>query len=252
MPNIEIGLQMYTVRDECARDYPGTLREVARIGYRNIELAGTYGMSNEALRGVLDDCGLKAVSTHEGWNEVRNGLPAIIERCKALDTPYVICPGVPGTDSEDAAVWDDIARVFNKIGQTCRDEGLTFGYHNHAHEYVMVNGRYGLDYLMEKTDPALVKMEVDVGWTWYAGVDPVAYVREHGARVELIHAKDHDKIKRDQNWPVGDGALDWKGIFEACREAGTRYAIVEEDQTVAPALESVAKSFNNLKAMGLS
>jgi sugar phosphate isomerase/epimerase len=251
MPEIKIGLQMYTVRDDCARDFPGTLRKVAGIGYKYVELAGTYGLSPEALKGVLDDCGLNAVSTHEGYDALRNDLPSVLARCKTLGITYIVCPGAPGTGEADPAVWDNLAAEFNEVGKACADAGFIYGYHNHAHEYVLVDGQYGLDYLMEKTDPALVKMEVDVGWTWFAGVDPAAYMRKHGSRVALIHAKDHDKVMKEQNWPVGDGALDWKSIFDACAEAGAEFAIVEEDLTVAPALESVAKSFNNLKAMGL-
>lgn len=252
MSDIKIGLQMYTVRDDCAQDFPGTLRKVAGIGYKYVELAGTYGLSPEALKAVLDDCGLKAISTHDGLDALRDDLPAVLARCKTLGIEYIVCPYAHGTNESDPACWDKLASDFNRIGKACADAGFTYAYHNHAHEYVMVNGIYGLDYLMEKTDPNLVKMEVDVGWTWYAGVDPAAYIRKHGTRVELIHAKDHSRSNKDENQPVGDGALDWNAIFAACAEVGTKAAIVEEDRTIAPALESVAKSLANLKAMDLA
>ncbi|HEY3412622.1 MAG TPA: sugar phosphate isomerase/epimerase [Armatimonadota bacterium] len=252
MSEIKIGLQMYTVRDECAQDFPGTLRKVAEIGYKYVELAGTYGLSPEALKDVLDDCGLAAISTHEGLDPLRDDMLAVLARCKTLGIEYIVCPYAQGTNGSDPAVWDGLAKDFNAIGKSCSDAGFTFGYHNHAHEYVMVNGMYGLDYLMEKTDPNLVKMEVDAGWTWFAGVDPAEYIRKHGSRVALIHAKDHDAANKDLNRPVGDGALNWKAIFDACHEVGTKVAIVEEDRTIAPALESVARSFANLKAMGLA
>lgn len=252
MSEIKIGLQMYTVRDECAKDFAGTLRKVAEIGYKYIELAGLYEMTPEAVKAVLDETGLEALSTHEGYDGLKADVKSVIATAKTLGIKYVVCPGAPGTGESDPAVWDNLAKEFNEIGRACSDAGLVYGYHNHAHEYVKVNGNYGLDYLMEKTDPQLVKMEVDVGWTWYAGVDPADYVRKHGSRVALIHAKDHDKANKDQNRPVGDGALDWKAIFAACREAGVAGAIVEEDRTITPALESVAKSLANLKAMGIA
>lgn len=246
-----IGLQLYTVREACAQDFKGTLKRLAGMGYRNVELAGLHGLAPEELRDTLEALGLKAVSSHEPFEALTGDLDGVLARMVTLGIPYIVCPGAAATNETDPAAWDTLAGQFNEIGRACRDAGRVFAYHNHAHEFQTVAGRYGLDYLMEKTSPDLVSLEVDAGWVWFAGVDPAAYLRKYPNRVPLIHAKDHDREDKNRNRPVGDGAVDWEGVFVAAREIGVRYAIVEEDRTILPELESVEKSLRNLRAMGL-
>lgn len=245
----KVGLQLYTVREAAGRDVRGTLKRVAEIGYRYVELAGLYGLTTVEVRDTLREFDLTAVSSHESLDGLVSDTAGIIARMHTLGCPYVVCPGAAATHETDPAAWDHLADQFNTIGRACADAGIVFGYHNHAHEFAMVDGMHGLDYLMEKTDPALVKMELDVGWAWYGGVDPAAYLRKYAGRVPLIHAKDHDREDKDVNRPVGDGALDWRAIFAAANDAGVEYAIVEEDRTVLPELDSTAKSFRNIEAM---
>lgn len=245
----KIGLQLYTVREAAGRDVRGTLKQVADIGYKYVELAGLYGLTPVEVRDTLREFGLTAVSSHESLDALVSDTSGIIGRMQTLGCPYVVCPGAPATHQTDPAAWDHLARQFDTIGRACADAGIVFGYHNHAHEFATVSGRHGLDYLMQKTDPTLVKMELDVGWAWYGGVDPADYLRRYAGRVPLIHAKDHDRENKDINRPVGDGALDWTAIFQAAGEAGVEYAIVEEDRTVLPELDSTAKSLRNIEAM---
>jgi sugar phosphate isomerase/epimerase len=249
MTNPKIGLQLYTVREAAGQDARGTLQKVAEIGYKYVELAGTYGLSPVEMRATLDEFGLEAVSSHESLDALTADLPGVLSRLNTIGCKYVVCPGAAATRETDPAAWDQLAAQFNEIGRASADAGLIFGYHNHAHEFAMVGGMYGLDYLMEKTEPHTVKMELDVGWAWYGGVDPAAYLRRYAGRVPLIHAKDHERDNKDINRPVGDGALDWHSIFTAAREIGVDYAIVEEDRTLVPELESVAKSLRNIEAM---
>jgi sugar phosphate isomerase/epimerase len=244
----KIGLQLYTVREAAGQDVRGTLKTVADIGYKYVELAGLYGLTPVEVRATLDEFGLEAVSSHESLDALTSDLGGILGRMKTLGCRYVVCPGAAATHETDPAAWDRLADQFNAIGRGCADAGYVFGYHNHAHEFAMISGKHGLDYLMEKTDPALVKMELDVGWAWYGGVDPAAYLRRYAGRVPLIHAKDHDRDNKDVNRPVGEGALDWSAVFAAA-EAGVDYAIVEEDKTILPELDSAAKSLRNIEAM---
>jgi sugar phosphate isomerase/epimerase len=255
MSEIKIGLQMYTVRDECDKGFEATLRNVAKIGYEYIELAGMYDLTPQALKAVLDETGLKALSTHEGFDGLKADTKPVIEYCKVLGIQYVVCPWVPdtrGNDGVTGAKWESIARDFEVIGRKIREAGLVFGYHNHDHEFLQFDGKYALDILLDNTSPENLSLELDAGWAYYAGVDPAGYIRNHKSRMALIHAKDHDKADKTLNRPVGDGALDWKDIFAACRETGVQGAIVEEDRCIAPPLESVAKSLANLKAMGIA
>ncbi len=251
MAKPNVALQLYTVREACARDFKGTLKRLAEIGYKNVELAGLHGLAPEELKYTLDALGLRAVSAHESQDALTQDLDGVLSRMKAMGVEYIVCPGAAATHETDPAAWDHLAEQFETVGRGCRDAGLVFAYHNHAHEFQMVDGRYGLDYLMEKTSPDLVRLEVDAGWVWFAGVDPAAYLRKYPGRAPLIHAKDHDREDKNLNRPVGDGAVDWNAVFAAAREIGVQYAIVEEDKTILPELESVEKSLQNLKAMGL-
>ncbi|HEY3412621.1 MAG TPA: sugar phosphate isomerase/epimerase [Armatimonadota bacterium] len=254
MGEIKIVAQLYTLRDECAKDYAGTMRAVAAIGYKYVQVSGFHGLEPQQIRETIDDAGMRCVSTHESYDAVTKDLDAVIARNRILGAETIICPWVPGTREEtaDAATWQALAAVLNTVGRAVRKAGLTFGYHNHDHEFRIFNGRYGMDILMEGADPENVALELDAGWAWFAGVDPAAYLRKYPGRAPIIHAKDHDTADKTKNRPVGDGALNWPPFWDACRAVGTSYAAVEEDTCILPPIESMARSFNNMVAMGLS
>lgn len=245
-------LQLYTVRDECAKDFFGTLRKVAAMGYRAVQVSGWYNTKPADLKKVLDDLGLQVAGTHEPYDDFKNNIDALLERNAILGTKHVTLPWAQLSKEPTAESYDQLAEEMNVMGAACAKAGFTFTYHNHAHEFVLIDGQYGLDRLFAATDPKLVQCEIDVGWTYYAGVDPAAYVRKYPGRVPLLHAKDHDKENKDINTPVGEGALNWPAIFEACREVGTDWVLVEEDNPTRPSLHSVAISLRNLQEMGIS
>ena len=253
MGDIKIVAQLYTLREECAKDYAGTMCAVAAIGYKYVQVSGFHGLEPDQIRDAIGAAGLRCVSTHESYDAVTKGLDAVIARNRILGAETIICPWVPGTrdESTGASTWETLATVFNQIGGNIRGAGLVFGYHNHDHEFRTFNGKYGMDILLEGTDPENLTLELDAGWAWFAGVDPAAYLRKYPGRAPIIHAKDHDKDDKRKNRPVGDGALDWPPFWDACRAAGTIYAAVEEDTCILPPIESMARSFNNMIAMGL-
>jgi sugar phosphate isomerase/epimerase len=253
MAVLKIVAQLYTLREECANDYAGTMRAVAKIGYKYVQVSGFHSLEPVEIRSALDAAGLRCVSTHESYDAVTRDLGTVIARNRILGAESIVCPFVPGTrETANAATWTNLASDFNVAGRKCKDAGFVFGYHNHDHEFHRFGGKYGLDILMEYTNPDWVALELDAGWAWYAGVDPAAYLRQFPGRAPIIHAKDHDKDDKTMNRPVGDGALDWPPFWDACRAVGTVYAAVEEDRCILPPIESVTKSFHNMVAMGLS
>jgi sugar phosphate isomerase/epimerase len=253
MAELKIVAQLYTLRDECAKDYAGTMMAVAAAGYRYVQVSGFHGLEPQQIRDAIDTAGLRCVSTHESYDAVTKDLDTVVARNKVLGAETIICPFVAATrdESADAATYKTLAAEFNAVGRKVEDAGLLFGYHNHDHEFRVFDGRYGLDILMEATEPEHVILELDAGWAWFAGADPAAYLRKFPGRAPIIHAKDHDKEDRRRNRPVGDGAVDWPPFWEACRAVHTEYAAVEEDQGMLPPLESMAKSLKNMVAMGL-
>jgi sugar phosphate isomerase/epimerase len=250
MPKIPIALQMYTLRDETARDFAGTIRRVAEIGYAAVELAGRGDLSVQELSRLLADTHLRMAGSHIGLEALEADLPKIIEENLALGNRYIVVPYLAEERRRTADDYKRLAGTLNEVGGTLQASGLSLAYHNHDFEFqTMDNGQTGEDILLENTDPALVKAEVDTYWVLKAGHDPVAFLNAHKGRVPLIHLKDMDPA--DESFaPVGTGKLPLDALVAAAPEVGAEYLIVEQDVTKGPALEAVTLSYNNLKAKG--
>jgi sugar phosphate isomerase/epimerase len=249
MRNIPVALQMYTLREETAQDFVGTLRQVAQIGYDGVEFAGYGGLSAEEMGELLGELGLKAAGSHVAMNLLENELDTVLEYSLAIGNPYVVCPWLPQERCRDAAAVRATAESLNRIGSACNERGLKFCYHNHAFEFETVGGRTVMDILHEATDPDLVRAEVDTYWVEFAGLDPAEFIRGCSDRVTLVHLKDMDP--QDRSFAeVGEGTLDWEAVFGASEAAGAEWYIVEQDRCKRPPLESARLSLENLRAMG--
>jgi sugar phosphate isomerase/epimerase len=172
MANIPVALQLYTVREEAARDFVGTLDQVAGIGYRGVELAGYGPLTAEALRAKLDALGMTVAGSHIALARMEAELPAVIRECQTLGCPTLVCPFLPPERRTDAA-YRDVAASLNRIGAAAHAEGLGLCYHNHAFEFeTMIDGLTAFDWLAAHTDPALVQLELDAFWVQKAGQHP--------------------------------------------------------------------------------
>jgi len=250
MPKIPIALQMYTLRDECEKDFAGTIRKVAEIGYPAVELAGRGSLSVQELSSLLADNHLTIAGSHIGLDQLESDLPKVIQENLALGNRFVVVPYLSDEHRKTAADYKKTAETFNKIGETLQQSGLTLCYHNHDFEFQkMDTGEIGLDILFENSDSALVKAEVDTYWVLKGGQDPVAFVRKHAGRVPLMHIKDMD-MADDSFAPVGTGKLPLDALIAAASDIGTQYLIVEQDVCKGPAIDAVTLSYNNLKAKG--
>src|SRR5579883_466717 len=157
MTQIPIALQLYTVRDELAKDFSGTLRKVAEMGYTNVELAGFGGMAAQDLKATLDEYGLKAIGSHVGLDLLEGaGLGKTIEDHKLIGVPYIVVPWLAQERRGDKAGYLRLAEILNEIGETVKQSGLQLGYHNHNFEFdEKFDGKAALDILFEETDPDL-------------------------------------------------------------------------------------------------
>lgn len=249
-----IALQLYTLRQHTAEDFLGTLRRVAAIGYRAVEFAGYGNVPVSDLRAALDDLGLRAMAAHVPLADFEDRLPDTLAELRQLGCAYAVVPSVPEARRADADAARELARTLNRIGGACRDEGFAFAYHNHAFEFAPLPGAAAgtnlFDLLAQETDPTLVAFELDLYWAARAGVDPVAFVRQHARRAPLVHLK--DMTGPDQaDAPVGDGSLPWDAILPAAAAAGARWYIVEQDHPRDP-IADVERSLRNLKALAAS
>lgn len=246
MDPLPIALQLYTVRDETARDFVETLRQVAQLGYRAVEFAGYGGLTAAQMAALLEEIGLRAASTHIGLPTLESDLDRELDYCQAIGCASLVLPWLP-SEYHSAGAVRALAPRLNEIGRSCQARSIAFGYHNHDFEFARSDGTALLDVLLESTDPLAVALEFDVYWAAFAGVDPAAYLREHAGRARLIHAKD---MAPDRSFTeVGDGTLDMAGICRAAQEQGTRWYIVENDQPRIPSLESARRSLENLRGI---
>ena len=250
MPTIPVALQLYTVRDQLAIDFKGTVRKVAQMGYAGVELAGTGGLDVSEMRDLLSETGLQPAGSHVGLDVFESDLDGTISYNLAIGNPYVGVPALSG-ELRNPAGFHDAARRMNAIAKEVTAAGLTFYYHNHAFEFEVIDGVRGIDILYGETDPELVKLEIDVYWVAFAGEDPATLIRAHPGRFPLIHLKDMVGRGEDRTFAeIGEGTLDFGPIFAAGEEGGAAWYIVEQDTCQRPSLESARISIDNLRKWG--
>src|SRR5262249_35086413 len=230
------GIQLYTVKNELAKDFDGTLKKVAAIGYREVEAAGFYRKSAASFRKSIEDGGLALPAAHYSLQELLEGLDAKLAFAHELGLKYIVCsfPFVanPGRfhaekfyEEISAGItlddWKWNAEQFNKVGEKAKAAGMKFGYHNHNLEFRKEKGLTVFDELLRLTDPTLVKMEMDIGWVASTGNDPAAYLEKYPNRFELLHVKDIRPGKPSTegegtgSTELGRGTVDWKRVFAA-------------------------------------
>jgi sugar phosphate isomerase/epimerase len=241
----QISLQLYTVREETARDMPATLRRISEIGYPAVEFAGFGGLSAEDLRNILDDLGLRASGAHVPFDSWETDPEAVITEMHTLDCAHAILPMAPPEYRGDEAELAKLAGSLNRWGELCRQSNVTFSYHNHDFEFAPLGGTTMWDVLVGETDPEIVRLELDLYWIKYGGADPETVLRDVGERVSLIHLKDMAPDDTRSDLPVGDGTMPWSGLLEAADAAGVEWYVAEQDNP-ADALEDVRTSLQHL------
>jgi sugar phosphate isomerase/epimerase len=245
-----VALQMYSLREQVDKDFVGTLRAVAEMGYPAVQPHSYGGMSARDLRRLLDDLGLKVAGTHVRLSDVEDRLDEEIAFNAELGNPDVVLASVPIERRGSADDWRRLAELFNRAGQRCQAAGARFSYHNHAFEFEPVGGRTGLEILFGETDPRLVLFEPDVYWIALGGKDPAEVIRQHAERCRLIHLKDVGRDEARSFAEVGEGTLDFAPIFAASEAAGAEWYVVEQDRCARPPLESVRISLDHLREWG--
>lgn len=241
---IPVGVQLYSVREQCAKDLPGTLAAVAKIGYKGVEFAGYHGRSAAELRKMLDDLGLVACGTHTPYESVlADKLNETIEFNRTIGNKFLIVPWMTGKTRQD---WLDKAKLFNEVAEKVKGQGMWTGYHAHAHDFEKIDGESAWDIFFGKTRPEVV-MQLDTSNCAEGGADPVAVLKKYPGRAITIH------LKANGGGPdavIGEDKVDWKGVFEFCESKGaTQWYVVEHESGKDP-LDAIKRSFEALKLMG--
>jgi sugar phosphate isomerase/epimerase len=246
-PN-QISLQLYTVREETARDMRGTLRRISEIGYPAVEFAGYGDLSPEDLKTIIDDLGLSVSGAHVPFDSWNADPEAAIAGMHTLGSTHAILPIAPGEQRTDAAAVARLAESLNRWGELCRQEGVTFSYHNHDFEFAPLGGTTMWDVLVRETDPGLVHFELDLYWVRYGGADPELLLRDLADRIRLVHLKDMAPDEQRSDLPVGEGIMPWNPLLQAADAAGVEWYVAEQDNP-RDALEDVRTSLQSMRGL---
>jgi sugar phosphate isomerase/epimerase len=240
-----IGIQLYTVRKLMERDAAGTLAKLAKIGYKEIELAGLYGMSAREMRALLDRNQLSAPSGHIGTAEMRGDWERTLADALTLGQSFITCAWIDQAE-RTAYGYGKIAELFNRSADTARKAGLQFCYHNHDFEFERVGDMIPYNLLLAECDPTLVKMEMDIFWLVKGGRDPLEYFSRYPGRFPLVHVKDMNAS--GEMVDVGKGVIGFKGMFQHASEAGIEHYFVEHDEPKDP-LATARASYDYLHTL---
>ncbi len=257
-----IGFQVYTVRDQYAKDPKGTLKKVGAIGYREVDLGALPpGLSVATLKSDLAAASIKPVSDYLELPKTADDWKKSVDEAHALGASYIV---TGATDHLDADGWKRLTDLFNECGKLSANAGLQFAYHNHIREFEPQGDTCGYEIMLKGGDPKLVKFEMDIFWMTYSGADVLDYWRRYPGRFPLLHVKDLRKgitvnpreFPPDDGpnpfVPVGQGRVDWPKIFAHVGQAGTKHIFVEQDRCEGSPFDAMKTSFDYLKSLRLS
>jgi len=245
-----IGLQLYSVREDCKKDLLGTIAAVAKMGYKGVEFAGYYDRSAKQLRKMLNDNGLVCCGTHTGLDTLLgDNLTRTIEFNQTLGNKYLIVPGLPEKYRASRQAWLDTAKLFNELAEKVKPHEMLVGYHNHSIEFTAMDGELPWDTFYGNTRKDVI-MQIDVGNAIHGGADPLPYLYKYPGRAITVHVKEFSKTNNKAL--IGEGDVNWKAFFALCRAVGqTEWYIVEQESYAYPPLECVERCLRNLRKMKL-
>jgi sugar phosphate isomerase/epimerase len=286
-----IGLQLWSIAKSIEKDFTGTVQMLSQIGYKELELFGPYPWSTEKdkaawnaiakmvgfsqsgyfnhtpkeFKKILDSKGLRTPAMHVGLDTLRNKLGETAEAAHILGQQYA---GIAAIPEEERRTLDDYKRMadeFNVIGEKAKALGIRFYYHNHGYGLTEMEGKVPFELILERTDPSLVFLEMDIFWTTAGGADPLKYLDNNTGRYKLMHVKDMNKQVRfagdggnPTQWmelfpyitDAGGGVLDLTTILSHAKKSGVEHFIVENDVIVNPK-ESLEKGYRYLASVQL-
>jgi sugar phosphate isomerase/epimerase len=243
MPQPQISLQLWSLREDTTIDFASTIKAVAEMGYRGVETAGWGNLDAEAGAAAIKDAGLKVSGMHVSILALRTEFNRVVDEALLCDTKHIICPFWPKTHYRTADACRQIGQDLNEIGSRLRKLGFQFHFHNHDGEIAEVEGRRVFDWMLDAAAPENLGCEADVYWLKVGGKDPATFIREQGRRISLLHLKDEKEI--------GTGPVDFASVFTAAESVDSiEWYVIEVEQYNHPPLESVRLSLQQIRDWG--
>jgi sugar phosphate isomerase/epimerase len=243
---IPVGVQLYSVREQAAKDLPGVLEAIGKMGYKGVEFAGYYGWDAKPkeLRKLLDANGLKCCGTHTGLETVTGDkLKATAELHTTLGNSFLI---VPSIQAEGAQSWLDMAKRFNEIAAKAKELGMRVGYHAHAGDFRKLEGKTTWEIFFDNTAPDVI-MQLDTGNCLQGGGDPVAMLKKYPGRSASVHVKE---FGGPEAAVIGQGVVAWNDVFQVCETTGGTVWYVVEHEVGADPMGSIKGCLDGLRKMG--
>lgn len=253
-----LGLQLYSVRNLLPTAFDSTLAKVRGDGYTVVEAAGYYDRTAPEFRKAMETAGLRCVSTHYTLSLLETQLDQLLDYSHTLGLEYIVCSSSNGMHRDPAAKgattlddWHWIAGEFNRIGARVKAAGMTFGVHNHTPEFAVIDGTLVYDELLRLTDPSLVVFEMDAGWVYASGHNPVDYLSKSPKRFPLMHIKDmiRGADGKIQMTVLGKGAIDYVPILRVA--TGLKYYFVEQEQFDMEPIEELRLDADFIHRLGV-
>lgn len=245
----KVGIQLYSVRKEMLADAPGTLKQLAKIGYKELESARSekgnyYGLQPKEIKKIVSDLGMTLRSGHV---HIDKDWQRSIDMAAEAGQDYLVCSSLP-SKGQTIDNYKKVADTFSKAGEDCKKSKLIFAYHNHEYEFEKENGQVLYDVLLSNTDPGLVTWELDLGWVVASGNDPIAYFNKYPGRFPLWHLKDMD-VAKQQSTEFGKGAINVLQLLKNSRKSGVKHIFVEQEEYASTAMESMKYDFDYLQKL---
>ncbi len=257
----QIAAQLFTIRDftKTRADFAASMAKIRDIGYRAVQVSQIGDITDADVKRICDDNGLTICNTHASVDLLQSDPDAVIKQHRLWDCRHVAIGGMPLENRGSETGFRRFAEIANQIGERLAAAGLSFSYHNHSFEFIKFGAVSGLELIFDETDPRYVQAELDTYWIQHGGADPVAWIERMTGRMPVIHLKDMVMLpSADGGQPqqamaeVGKGNMNFAGILEACQRIGVEWYAVEQDICQRDPFESLAISYRNLRAMGLS
>ncbi len=269
---LPVALQLYSVRDDLAKDFAGVLHQVKAMGYDGVELSDLNGMEAKEVKALLEKEGLTALSAHVPPVELFENLEKTVAYYKEVGCRYLAFPWMPEEMRETPEVFMETVAKIAKAGAYVNEQGMTLLYHNHDFEFKTFDGKYLLDILYDTVPEQYLKTEIDTCWVKFAGLDPADYVRKYTGRAPVVHLKDFitsgksdvvpyellgkEEVEEKKNndfrfCPLGCGVQELPTVLSAVIDAGAEWVVVEQDFSEdRPPLEAVKMSREYLRSIG--
>jgi sugar phosphate isomerase/epimerase len=246
-----VGIQLYSLRDDARRDLERTIADIAAIGYKDVELLGSmnnFGMPAAQLRQVLDRNGLRAPSTHVSGNAL-DDLERQIDEAEALGHRDIVVASLPIQGERTIDDYNRWADRLNAAGERTLKRGIHIGFHNHANDHTPINGVVPYEVLVTRTEPSIVRLQLDTGNTAMSGSDPLAYMRRFGSRYGSFHIKDVPRLGATHDTELGTGVVDFRTLLASIDRIDEKFLFVEQESYPGAPLESMRKDFAYLSTL---